>query len=92
MPFALVRDQAAPAGLASLGNEWVDFLHRRLQEDINLLPRLAACRCAEEISNVYGEFWRKLGEDYYKEFAALSKLSGDFATSAFTASRQKPQS
>ena len=79
-------------GLARLGIEWVDFVNRRLKEDINLLPRLAACRCAEEVSNVYAEFWRNLGEDYSKELAALSKLSGDLATSAFTSTGAKPQS
>ena len=77
--------------LARLGTEWVDFVNRRLKEDINLLPRLAACRCAEDVSNVYAEFWRNLGEDYTNEFAALSRLSGDIATSAVTASRQEPQ-
>jgi hypothetical protein len=78
--------------LAGLGTEWVDFVDRRLKEDINLLPRLAACRCAEEVSNVYGEFWRKLGEDYSKEFAVLSKLSADFVASGFIASGEKRQS
>jgi hypothetical protein len=61
-------------------------------EDINLLPRVAACRCGEEVSNVYVEFWRNLGEDYSKELAALSKLSGDLAISAFTSTGAKPQS
>jgi hypothetical protein len=79
-------------GLARLGAEWVDFADRRLKENINLVPRLAACRCAEEVSNVYAEFWRNLGEDYSKELAALSKLSGDVATSAFIANGAKPQS
>src|SRR5262245_35016052 len=79
-------------GLARLGTEWVHFVNRRLTEDINLLPRLAACRCAEEVSNVYAEFWRTLGEDYSKELAALSQLSGDVATSAFTSTGAMPQS
>ena len=79
-------------GLASLGTEWVDFVNRRLKEDIKLLPRLAACKCAEEVSNVYADFWRNLGEDYSKELAVLSKLSGDLATSALTASGQNRQS
>jgi len=78
--------------LARLGNEWVDFVNRRLKEDISLLPRFAACRCAEEVSNVYAEFWRNAGEDYSREFAALSRLSEDLATSVFTASGQNRQS
>jgi hypothetical protein len=82
----------AVEGLASLGNEWLDFVHRRLKADIDLLPRLAACRCAEEVSTVYAEFWRNLGDDYVKELGALSKLSGDLVTGAFTAGGQKPQS
>ncbi len=79
-------------GLARLGTEWVDFVNRRLKEDIKLLPRLAACRCAEEVSDAYAEFWRNLGEDYSKELAVLSRLSGDVATNAFPANGRKPQS
>jgi hypothetical protein len=70
----------------------VDFVNRRLKEDINLMPRLAACSCATEASEVYAEFWRNLGEDYSKEFAVLGRLSGELATSAFTVMRQTPRS
>jgi phasin protein len=91
-PNEIGSNVKALEGLAMLGTEWVEFVNRRLKEDINLLPRLVACRCAEEISNVYAEFWRNLGQDYTSEFAALSKLAGDLATSAFTASGRKPQS
>jgi len=76
---------------ATLGNEWADFVGRRVKEDLNLLPRLAACRSPEQISNVYVTFWCKLGEDYSREFAVLSKLTSDSATSAITTSTQKPQ-
>jgi hypothetical protein len=78
--------------LARLGTEWVDFVNRRLKEDINLLPRLAACSCAAEASKVYAEFWRNFGEDYAKEFAEFNKLSGELATSSFTLTRQTPRS
>jgi hypothetical protein len=70
----------------------VDFVNRRLKEDINLLPRLAACKCAEEVANIYAEFWRNLGEDYTNEFGVLAKLSGDLATTAATTGGPKPRS
>jgi hypothetical protein len=79
-------------GLARIGTEWVDFVNRRLKEDINLLPRLAACRCAQEVSDVYAEFWRNLGEDYTNECVALAKLSGSLAATASTPSGRRPRS
>ncbi len=77
------------AGLTRIGNEWTDFLGRRLREDMNFLPRLAACKSAPEIFNVYAEFWRNLGEDYSREFTVLGRLSGDVTQSAVTESGQK---
>jgi hypothetical protein len=72
--------------LAMIGTEWVDFVSRRLKEDLNLLPRLAACKCTEDAFGVYATFWRKLGDDYSREFAALNKLVSEFAVSASTRS------
>jgi hypothetical protein len=67
--------------LATLAGEWLDFLNRRLKEDVNLAPRLAACRSPDEISKAYVAFWQKLVDDYWKEFAVLGKLGGEIAAS-----------
>jgi hypothetical protein len=91
-PNEIGSDANVFEGLARLGIEWVDFVNRRLKADINLMPRLAACRCVDEVSNVYAEFWRNLGEDYMKEFGVLAKLSGDLATAACTPSGPKQRS
>jgi hypothetical protein len=68
--------------LATLGGEWLDFVNRRLKEDVNLAPRLAACRSPDEMSKAYVTFWQKLVDDYRKEFAVLGKLGGEIAASA----------
>jgi hypothetical protein len=67
--------------LATLGGEWLDFVNRRLKEDVNLAPRLAACRSPDEMSKAYVAFWQKLVDDYWKEFAVLGKLGGEIAAS-----------
>jgi hypothetical protein len=53
--------------LANLSREWLDFIGRRAKEDLGFLPRLSACRSAEEIQELYWAFWQKLVDDYWKE-------------------------
>jgi hypothetical protein len=69
-------------GLAILGGEWLDFVTRRLKEDVSLPARVAACRSPDEMSSVYADFWQKLVDDYWEEFAVLGKLGGDITAGA----------
>jgi len=86
LPQAPVWSGKVFEGLAMIGTEWVDFVSGRLKEDLNLLPRLAACKCTEDVSNVYATFWHKLGDDYSKEFAVLNRLASECAAGAATGS------
>jgi hypothetical protein len=75
-------NEKALQGLTMLSGEWLDFVTRRLKEDVNLPTKFAACRSPNEISSVYAAFWQKLVDDYWKEFAVLGKLGGDIAARA----------
>jgi len=82
-------NENALQGLTMLSGEWLDFVTRRLKEDVNLPTKLAACRSPNEISSVYAAFWQKLVDDYWKELAVLGKLGGDMAASAASVQRRR---
>ena len=63
-----------PAICTSLGQEWSDFVLRRLKEDAELPLRLAASRTPEEFWDRYAGFWSKLAADYRREWDALARL------------------
>jgi hypothetical protein len=72
-------------GLAMLNREWFDFVSRRFKEDLDLLPRLAACASLEEIAKVHGAFWPKLFDDYWKEFTVMTRLGNGVANGTIVA-------
>lgn len=77
-------NEKALQGLTMLGGEWLDFVTRRLDEDVSLPTKFAACRSPNEMSSVYAAFWQKLVDDYWKELAVLGKLGCDMAAGAGT--------
>lgn len=81
-------------GMVELNQEWAGFVNQRLQKDFSLLPRLGACKNAEDAFNVYSEFYRQAFEDYQSEFAKLTKMGQSLAaktTEAMPPSRKGPQ-
>jgi hypothetical protein len=82
MADAASRNSQILQGLALLGGEWLDFVTRRLKEDVSLPAKFAGCRSPEDMSSVYTAFWQKLVHDYWKEFAVLAKLGGDITAGA----------
>jgi hypothetical protein len=57
-----------------IAGEWQAFVAHRLQEDIDLMQRLAGSRTPEQILAVHAAFWQKAAEDYGKEFTTIGKL------------------
>lgn len=84
-------NEKALQGLTMLSGEWLDFVTRRLKEDVSLPTKFAACRSPNEMSSVYAAFWQKLVDDYWKEFAVLGKLGGDIAASAGSVQRRRAE-
>src|SRR3990172_6578224 len=58
----------------AVGREWLDFLNRRMREDLALPERLASCRGFDEAWQVYAAFWQKAVQDYQQELSELVRL------------------
>jgi hypothetical protein len=78
-------------GMATLGSEWLDFVNRRLKEDLKLPQRVYACRSAEEMRDTYATFWRQAMDDYQKEFALLSRLGSGLVSNSLTATQARAE-
>ena len=76
-------------GLAMLGSEWLDFVNRRLKEDLRLPQRVYACRTPEEVRDTYAGFWRQAMEDYQKELATLTRLGSGLVSNSLTAAQSR---
>jgi hypothetical protein len=74
-------------GMAVVGCEWLDFVNRRMKEDLRLPQRVCACRSPEELRDTYAGFWRQAADDYQKEFALLTRLSGGLVSTSLTAAQ-----
>jgi hypothetical protein len=61
-------------GFATLGSEWLDFVNRRLKEDLRLPQHVCACRSPDEVRETYAAFWRQAVDDYQKELVVLAGL------------------
>jgi hypothetical protein len=78
-------------GFALLGSEWLDFVHRRLKEDLNLPQRVCACRSPEELRHTYVAFWQQALDDYQKEFTVMAKLGSGFVSNSLTAAQSRAE-
>jgi phasin protein len=74
-------------GFALMGSEWLDFVNRRLKEDLNLPQRMCACRSPEEARETYVTFWRQAVDDYQKELAVMARLGTGFVSNSLTAAQ-----
>ena len=72
-------------GFVALSTEWQDFVSRRMQDDLSLLQQVGSSQSPEQAWTAYVAFWRKAAEDYAREFAMLSKLTGDLVSSSVAA-------
>ena len=76
----------------AISTECQAFLGRRVQEDLRLFQKLSAAKTPPAVWTAYSDFWQKAVEDYWSEYATLTKLSGDFATSAVSVAHQASES
>jgi len=76
-------------GLAMLGSEWLDFVNRRLKQELSLPKRVCACRSPDEIREVYVAFWQQALDDYQKEFALMTKLGSGFVNNSLAAAQSR---
>ena len=76
-------------GLAMLGSEWLDFVNRRLKEDLNFPQRVCACRTAEDLRDTYAAFWRQAMDDYQREMTVMARLGSGLLTNSLTAAQSR---
>jgi hypothetical protein len=74
-------------GFAMLGSEWLDFVNRRLKEDMDWPQRLYASRSPEEVRQAYVGFWQQAVDDYQKEFGVMTRLVGSLVSNSLAAAR-----
>ncbi|WAP70360.1 phasin family protein [Jiella pelagia] len=65
---------------ARCGTEWVDFTRRRLERDMEMSRKLAACRDVPEAIEVVQAFYRTAFSDYSSEFGTLLRNGTDIAS------------
>lgn len=68
-----------------LGAEWADFLRRRLQQDIAVPQRLAACKSPQEAQEVCVGYWTTAFAQYQDEIGRLARLGQAFTEQATAA-------
>ncbi len=64
---------------ARFNAEWAEFLGRRLQEDLAVPQRLAACNSPQEVQQVYVNYWKTAFAQYQDEMGRLAKTGESFA-------------
>ena len=60
-PVALMTEMNGQLyeGIAAFNKDWVAFVNRCLNDNLELSQRIAACKTAEEIRRVYGDWYQK---------------------------------
>ncbi|MCQ0989354.1 phasin family protein [Jiella marina] len=69
---------------ARCGTEWADFTRRRLERDMEMSRKLAACRDVPEAIDVFQKFYQTAFSDYSSEFGTFWKNSADIASDAMS--------
>ena len=62
---------------AALNSAWSNFVQRRVQQNIDLPQRLAACRSPEEVMRVYGTWAQIAVEQYQHGFDEMARIGQD---------------
>ena len=82
------QSAGAMAGAGRIATEWLSFVCHRLGEDVRLAEQLAAAKSPAEAWGRYADFWQKAAQEYWAEYAALAKLSGEIVHAGVETSRQ----
>jgi hypothetical protein len=66
-------------GIAALNRNWINFVNRRLKEDLSMPQQLAACKSVQEMYGVYSDFLQTAYTDYQSGFEQMTKLGKSLA-------------
>lgn len=67
--------------MSDLGAEWMDFLAKRIKEDVDLGHSLLHSTNAETMQKVQAEFLQKAAEQYQQETGKLMSISDEMMES-----------
>lgn len=70
-------------GVSAVTEEMTQFVQGRVQEDMGVWMRLAACRDPNEVLECQRHFMEKATHDYFQEAGKLSRLAMSIATEGF---------
>jgi len=75
-------------GCVAISDEWLAFVGRRVEEELQLREELAGAQGPEALWVAYRKFWLRAFEDYRHEYVALGQL---YAMVAACGTRAAPQ-
>jgi len=61
--------------ITAVNKEWVTFVNRCLKEDLAVPEQLAQCRSAQDLYQVYAQFFQNAWGQYQSGLEQMSKLS-----------------
>ena len=60
---------------AAMGNEWLNFMNRRLHTDLSLAGKIAMCGSPQELVREWSTFVNMAAEDYRNELTRLAEMN-----------------
>lgn len=78
-------------GIATMNKNWVEFVNRRLKEDLGMPKQLADCKTMHEMYGVYADFLQNAYADYQSEFEQMTKLGKTLADDTLQAMQARAE-
>jgi hypothetical protein len=61
-----------------VNGEMIEFINKRLKEDITIPAELAKCKTGEDLFEFTSQFVRKATSQYFEEAGKLAHIGSDF--------------
>ena len=55
-------------------SQWVNFVQRRMSENVQLWQRLTTSKTPSDMWSAYSNFWQVAAEDYWKQTAGVTQM------------------
>lgn len=68
--------------MAEVNGEFVNFVNKRLKEDMAVPAELAVCKTGTQMFDVYSNFFRTAVNQYFEEAETLAHIGKNFAGAA----------
>lgn len=77
--------------IAAMNKQWVNFINRRLKEELAVPQQLAACKTVQEMYGVCADFVQTACADYQSEFEQMSRLGKTLADDTLHAMQKRAE-